>query len=54
MPNTCKLLPKWQNFAKSGHTGEDEKILLLDAKKIKIDEFREKSENIQDRVAGKQ
>ena len=24
MPNTCKLLPKWRNFAKSGHTGRDE------------------------------
>ena len=20
-PNTCKILPKWRNFAKSGHTG---------------------------------
>ena len=21
LPKTCKLLPKWRNFAKSGHTG---------------------------------
>ena len=21
LPRTCKLLPKWRNFAKSGHTG---------------------------------
>ena len=25
LPKTRKLLPKWQNFAKSGHTGRDDK-----------------------------
>ena len=31
MPKTCKLLSKWQNFSKSGHTGCDhgKKALLL-------------------------
>ena len=27
-PNTCKLLPKWQNFAKSGHTGYESHNLV--------------------------
>ena len=26
-PKTCKLLPKWRNFAKSGHTGLTRVIL---------------------------
>ena len=24
-PKTCRILPKWQNFAKSGHTGQGSK-----------------------------
>ena len=29
LPKTCKFLPKWRNFAKSGHTGCDKKVFSV-------------------------
>ena len=43
LPKACKILPKWRNFAKSGHTADDnEQITFTDRKLVILKEQKQR------------